>query len=366
LARGLDSFSLKALFAGGLFLGLAFDAKEFYGLAFLPPLVLLARQRWGEKGRLLKALAVYCLGVSLPLLSYLLLKALILGSLTGAALHFLLQKMLLSHEFFTPLTIGRIYPESLGYLLRHPLFWLGGLGAYSVWRREATWGEKLWLWNFLLWTLFYVTAVWWHRFALPALFLAAPLASRFLGRVFKVLTASTARPPRWLAPGAAAAFLLLFYPVPAADLLGQIATRPKDTPYLLLEYLQQHVPRNCLIETPEYELVFLAADYPVHLMPAYFFKEATPDRIVLLNPREKPYDFNAVGADILIVGAFGKSVFRQVYPPSRINESWRLLDRVGDYDIYAFRGREKPRPNGARTGAGTPLAAPARPDYNAF
>ncbi len=37
----------------------------------------------------------------------------ILGSLTGAMFHFLQQKKLLCHEFFTPLTIGRIYPESL-------------------------------------------------------------------------------------------------------------------------------------------------------------------------------------------------------------------------------------------------------------
>ncbi len=49
IIRGLESRPLWPLFLGGLFLGLAFDAKEFYGLAFLPPLVLLARQNWREQ-----------------------------------------------------------------------------------------------------------------------------------------------------------------------------------------------------------------------------------------------------------------------------------------------------------------------------
>ena len=46
LIRGLESPSRWPLFLGGIFLGLAFDAKEFYGLACLPPLGLLAQQHW--------------------------------------------------------------------------------------------------------------------------------------------------------------------------------------------------------------------------------------------------------------------------------------------------------------------------------
>ncbi|HZE20618.1 MAG TPA: glycosyltransferase family 39 protein, partial [Desulfobaccales bacterium] len=42
LSRAFESRSLWPLVLGGLFLGLAFDAKEFYGIACLPPLVLLA------------------------------------------------------------------------------------------------------------------------------------------------------------------------------------------------------------------------------------------------------------------------------------------------------------------------------------
>ena len=342
LSRGLDNPSLSSLFFGGIFLGLAFDAKEFYGLAFLPPLFLLARRWWQDKILLLKSLLAFGLGLSLPLGGYLLLKVLILGSLKDAVLHFLLQKKLLHHEFFTPLTIGRIYPESLLYILRHPLFWLGGLGAYGLWRkRNLAWGEKLWLWNFLLWSLVYLTAVYWHRFALPALFLAAPLAAQFLKRATERLSACLARPPRWLAPGILAVFLIIFYPLPAMDLLKVISTHNSDHPYRLVEYLKNRVPRNCLIETPEYELVFLIDEHRIHVMPAYYFIESTPDRIVLLNPRKKPYDFNQVGADLLILGSFGKSVFKEVYPPSCIAGKWRRIAQVGFYDIYVSRKMEK-------------------------
>jgi len=368
LARGLDSPSFSALFAGGIFLGLAFDAKEFYGLAFLPPIILLARQWWRDKGRLLKSLLAFGLGLALPLLAYLLLKAFILGSLSDAALHFFLQKKLLCHEFFTPLTIGRLYPESVTFIIQHPLFWLGGLGAFSVWRKGAcSWGEKLWLWNFLLWSLVYITAVYWHRFALPALFLACPLGAQFLKRAVSRLSACLARPPRWLAPGIVAVFLILFFPFPAMDLLGQIGQRTGDSTYRLVEYLNKHVPRNCLIETPEYELVFLTDDYPIHVMPAYFFVESTPERIVLLNPRGKPYDFNGVGADILIVGPFGKSVFRQIYPPALIAKNWRRLAQVGDYDIYVSRRNKGKLPKRITSpGPAARLAVPAQQDYNAF
>jgi hypothetical protein len=62
---------------------------------------------------------------------------------------------------------------------------------------------------------------------------------------------------------------------------------------------------------------------------------------VLCNPRKKPYEFNRVGADILILGSFGKSVFKQVYPPALINRDWRRIAQVDYYDIYVPRKSEK-------------------------
>ena len=175
LIQGLDERSTVPLFLGGICLGLAFDAKEFYGLAFLPPLGLLVRQACRGKRRRWPALLAYVSGLALPLLAYLLLKTIILGSPVEAVLHFLNQKKLLCHEFFTPLTIGRCYPESILYLLKHPLSWLGILGSAWVWKKEAlSAGVRLWVWNFSIWCLVYLTAVYWHRFALPALFLASP------------------------------------------------------------------------------------------------------------------------------------------------------------------------------------------------
>ena len=108
-----------------------------------------------------------------------------------------------------------------------------------------------------------------------------------------------------------------------------------------MQYLRTHVPTRCLIETPEYELAFLDDDHRIHLMPSYFFVESTPDRVVLLNPRRQPYEFNRVGADILILGSFGKSVFKQVYPPALINREWRRIAQVDYYDIYVSRKSAK-------------------------
>jgi 4-amino-4-deoxy-L-arabinose transferase-like glycosyltransferase len=336
LIKGLDNLSALHLFLGGLCLGLAFDAKEFYGLAFLPPLGLLVHRAWGDRRRLLLVLLAYLSGLALPLLAYLLLKTIILGSLVEAVFHFLRQKKLLCHEFFTPLTIGRCYPESLLYLLEHPLFWLGTLGSVWVWKKERfSAGARLWVLNFILWCLVYLTAVWWQRFALPALFLACPLAAYFLLSAVDRLTVHL--PPRaavWLPGGLILAFLILFYPWSGLDYLGQVVQQGNSPPEKLVQFLQAHVPKSSLIETPEYELAFLDDDHRFHLMPSYYFVESTPDKIVLLNPRPQPYEFEQVHADILILGSFGKSVFKQIYPPRLVARDWKRIAQVDYYDIY--------------------------------
>jgi 4-amino-4-deoxy-L-arabinose transferase-like glycosyltransferase len=366
LIQALESPPLLPLFLGGIFLGLAFDAKEFYGLAFLPPLVLLAQQYWRDKGRLVLRVLVYGLGVSLPLLAYLLLKAIILGGLGAAVLHFLQQKKLLCYEFFTPLTIGRLYPESVVYLLGHSLFWLGILGACWIWKKETfSPGEKLWVCNFLLWSLVYLTAVYWHRFALPALFLASPLAAHFVRRGIARLTADFApRPSGWLAAGMVLAFMMA-YPWPAVDYLGQVLTRRADSPTRLVDYLRTHVPLECIIETPEYELAFLDDDHRIHVMPPYYFKESTPERVVLLNPEPKPYDFNQVGAHFLVLGSFGKSVFKQVYSPALLARGWRRIAQVDYYDIYISlkHGVKVLKPPKSPVSQGRPEAL-SRPRYS--
>jgi Dolichyl-phosphate-mannose-protein mannosyltransferase len=364
IIRGLESRALWPLFLGGIFLGLAFDAKEFYGLAFLPPLVLLAQLHWREKRRLALNLLAFAGGAALPPLAYLALKAVILGSLTAAILHFLEQKRLLCHEFFTPLTIGRIYPESLLLLLQDPLFWLGCLGVGWIWKKETpSPGVKLWIGNFFLWSGVYLTAVYWHRFALPGLFLACPLAAYFLRNGSARLTSGVFTPARrWLAPAVITAVLVLFYPVAGLDYFKQILICRGSAPTRLVQYLRTHVPTQCLIETPEYELAFLDDDHRIHLMPSYFFVESTPDRVVLFNPRKQPYKFNQVGADFLILGSFGKSVFKQVYPPALINREWRRIAQVDYYDIYvAKKSAKKMLSLMNKTLASQQKASPIRP-----
>ncbi len=367
LAKGMEEDAPRFLFGGGVFLGLAFAAKEFYGLAFLPPLVVMACHTWEKKGRLAGWVLVYILGLSLPLLAYLGLKWVILGDLPAAVIHFFHQKKLLCHEFFTPLTIGRVYPESLIFLLGHPLFWLGALGSWWMVKREAySPGARLWVWNFILWSLVYLTAVWWHRFALPALFLAAPLAMHFLRQGLTRLVARVGSRPRpgWLA-GGLALVLVMIYPLSGLEYLDTILTCRADSPNRLVNFLKNRVPRHCLIETPEYELAFLDDDHRIHLMPEFFFVESTPDRIVLLNPRNKPYDFNRVGAEVLILGRFGKGVFRQVYPPERLAKEWRRVAQVDCYDIYVSRKTgKKLLATLSRSLTAARLDVPSNPPYN--
>jgi hypothetical protein len=108
-----------------------------------------------------------------------------------------------------------------------------------------------------------------------------------------------------------------------------------------VQYLRAHVPASCLIETPEYELAFLDDEHRIHLMPSYYFVESTPEGVVLLNPRKQPYEFNRVGADFLILGSFGKSIFKQIYPPAIINREWQRIAQVDYYDIYVPRKSAK-------------------------
>ncbi len=340
IVRGLEEEKAEgSLFLGGLFLGLAFDAKEFYGLAFLPPLAALVRRDRGARRVLLRRVSLYLLGLSLPLLSYLILKAVILGGLWPAVSHFWEQKALLRHEFFTPLTIGRVYSESFRYLLTHPIFLVALVGSWWLWRAGLlNLGRGLWLANFFLWALIYCTAVFWHRFALPALFLAAPPAALLICRVIVRLTAPL--PPRavtWASAGLLAGFFTWLAPVSGLDYMRILFCHQDHPPTRLVDYQRKRLPSRCLIETPEYELVFLDDTHRFHLMPAFFFVESSDKGVELLNPRRSPYNFNQVKADVLILGSFGKSVFAQIYPPGQVARHWRKVAQIDYYDIYVRR-----------------------------
>jgi hypothetical protein len=345
LLGGLEQGSTMPLFIGGLFLGLAFDAKEFYGLACLVPLWFIVRQDRPQPRRLALRLLAYCLGVGLPVLAYVALKVVILGGLTQAVQHFLEQKALLRHEFFTPFTIGRVYPESFFFLTGHLLFLLGVLGGIHLWRRgRLSLGERLWLANFGLWTGVYLTAVFWHRFALPALFLAAPLAAQVLRHLLARLTAALSCQARVIvAPALTLGFFLWCFPLTGLDLMAAACTCVVHPPTRVIEYLKRHVSPEVLIETPEYELAFLDDGHRYHLMPAFFFIESNEAGVRLLNPRGRPYDFNRSQAEVLVLGSFGKSIFSQIYPPTLVERHWQRVARVDFYDIYVRRPPEVPK-----------------------
>jgi hypothetical protein len=121
------------------------------------------------------------------------------------------------------------------------------------------------------------------------------------------------------------------------EIMGDLATDRWHAPSRLVEYLREHVPLRTLIETPEYELVFLDDKNRYHLMPAFFIVESGEKGVELLNPRQHPYNFNQTKADVLVLGHFGKSIFAQIYAPAQVAKYWRKVAQLDCYDIYVRR-----------------------------
>ena len=342
LIKGLQKERHVLFLAAGLCLGLAVDAKEFYGFTILPAMAALVWEYRRRRPELLKAAGALVAGAALPLAAYVVLKAVVLGGVWPALNHFYYQKKLLCHEFFTPCTIGRIYPESAAFLLTHPLFVSGILGLWLYQRRQ---GRSLpwlyWLVNLSLWSIFYVLAVYWERFALPALVLASPWAAYLVVAIYEASSrAADFKNHPHLARGAGIIVLAcLIFPLTLAGSLQPICTRVTDSPFKVIEYLRYHIPGTFLIETPEYELTFLDDEHRFHLMPEFYFVESTASSIILSNPAPEAYDFTKIKADLLVLGSFGKSVFQQNYPLDQVRKHYKKIASIDYYDIYLRRDR---------------------------
>ncbi len=315
-------------------------AKEFYGFTLLTALAALVWEYRRRPGELVKTAVLLSMGAALPLAAYLGFKAWGLGGLQPALYHFYYQKKLLCHEFFTPFTIGRVYPESGAFLLTHPLF-ISGLLGFWLYQRRQGWSLPwfFWLGNFCLWSIFYFFAIYWHRFALPALLLASPWAGYFLVAVFEALwqaAAFTGR-PLWAKVSGVLLLIAVIFPLGGFYYLQPVTSRCTDSPFKLVDYLRHQIPQHFLIETPEYELTFLDDEHRFHLMPEFYFVEDCGDKVVLANPNQQPYDFMQIKADLLILGSFGKSVFKQNYPLERVQQYYRKIASVDFYDVYLRR-----------------------------
>ena len=342
LLKGLREERYIFFFAAGFWLGLAVDAKEFYGFTIFPALGVLVLEYRRRRPELIRAVGMLVVGAALPLAAYIAFKAAVLGGIWPALNHFYYQKKLLCHEFFTPCTIGRIYPESAAFLLTHPLFISGILGLWLYQRRQGISLPWLyWLVNLFLWTIFYVLAVYWERFALPALILASPWAGYLVVAMYEAACrAAYFKEHPYLAKGAGIITLAcLIFPLTTLGLLHPLCTRATDSPFKLIDYLRYQVPSTYLIETPEYELSFLDDEHRIHLMPEFYFVESTANSVVLSNPADEAYDFTKTKADLLVLGSFGKSVFKQNYPLDQIQKHYKKIASIDYYDIYLHRDR---------------------------
>jgi len=133
--------------------------------------------------------------------------------------------------------------------------------------------------------------------------------------------------------------IAVIFPLGGLYYLHPVITRTTDSPFKLVDYLRHQIPNHLLIETPEYELTFLDDDHRFHLMPECYFVEARGDQVVLANPDPRPYDFIQVKADLLILGSFGKSVFKQNYPLDRVQKYYKKIATIDYYDVYLRRDR---------------------------
>jgi hypothetical protein len=131
----------------------------------------------------------------------------------------------------------------------------------------------------------------------------------------------------------------LIFPLTTLGSLQPLCTRATDSPFKVIDYLRCHISDKFLIETPEYELAFLDDEHHFHLMPEFYFVESEADKIVLDSPDHKPYDFTKTRADLLILGSFGKSVFKQNYPMDVVEKHYKKIASVDYYDIYLRRDR---------------------------
>ena len=130
-----------------------------------------------------------------------------------------------------------------------------------------------------------------------------------------------------------------FFLSPALGSLHPLCTRATDSPFKVVDYLRYHIPNSFLIETPEYELTFLDDEHRFHLMPEFYFVESMANRIVLDSPDHEAYDFTKTKADLLVLGSFGKSVFKQNYPLDQVEKYYKKIASIDYYDIYLRRDR---------------------------
>ncbi len=204
------------------------------------------------------------------------------------------------------------------------------------------------LWIFLVASAgFYVVSVGWVRFAVPAVLFSTYFVAHLLYRLtdgyridWQGLRHAMLNPAdlkrREMVYLIVLSFAVVAVLLPGFRLVFTTAFAGDTVPYQVVDYLDEHVPEDALIETWEMELGVIS-DYTFHYPPQVIESYANVDH------RDGPtgqdvYDFrDYVDPDYVIVGTFGKMA--EIYPPERLT-AYELVASIDEYDIYRRKARE--------------------------
>ena len=213
-----------------------------------------------------------------------------------------------------------------GWML--PVLLYGFILALPRQREGQQWGILLVLVAVnLVW--FAVASIGWHRYALPGLAIASLFIARFfydLTNGFRLDVTALWEAVRQNSPalqGYALRWMVLVWVAVVAIALPlqytaqTLVSQASNAPVAMAAYLDEHVPLEALVETAEAEVCFLT-DHNYHLNVGGVPPEA--------------YDFvRTKNPDYVLVGRYVA-----YYPADVLAEHYRLMTRIGGYELYAI------------------------------
>jgi hypothetical protein len=246
--------------------------------------------------------------------------------------------------------------ESLKYLLSLDVY-LGMLAPVLVYglvislprqREGQRWGT-LWILIVVNLAWYVIASIGWPRYAFPGLSIASLFVASFFHRLtdgfqigasnlWRALQGEKSNLHKHALRWAMLLWLLVMWARPLVYTVRQIVTPPPNLPVAMAAYLDQHVPRDALIETFEPEMGFLT-DHRYHFAPLVILEQAV--RHVWLGgpPPSESYDFvQRERPDYALVGPFARWI--DLYPAEMLAERYRLVVQFEaswplGYELYA-------------------------------
>ena len=190
-----------------------------------------------------------------------------------------------------------------------------------------------------------IASISWLRYAFPGL----AIASLFVARFFHDLTdgfqlegaalwealrhgqiASRGHALRWTI----LIVLAVMVALPLGQTLRKLVSPGFNAAVAMAAYVDEHVPREALIETWEPEMGFLT-DHNYHFPPPLLLNDAVNYIWLDGPPPSQHYDFvQTASPDYVLVGQFARWV--DLYPSELLDTHYRVVTSIGAYELYAL------------------------------